>query len=127
MPTNLQPLIEAWKTAKTLFDEAKANILAVENSILETLGDELQKGTNHFGELKIVCANGEKWDQLELAVARNAWPDSVPFPFVSEYKPDNKQITYIRNHNPEAFKIIEKALTVSGKKPAFSLKADKGE
>lgn len=125
MPTNLQPLIDSWKHAKEKIDEAKSDLANIEESIIQTLGDELKKGTNNFGELKIVCANSEKWDQLEIAVARNAWPDSVPFPFESEYTPDNKQISYLRDNNPEAYKIIEKAVTISGKKPAFSVKKSK--
>lgn len=127
MPTNLQPLIDSWKEAKDNSDNAKENLLSVENKIIETLGDELKKGTNNFGELKIVCANQEKWSQEELAIARNAWPNDVEFPFVSEYKPDNKQLKYLKEHNESAFALLEKALSVSGKKPAFSLKSEKGE
>lgn len=127
MPTNLQPLIDAYKDAKEKVDEAKTNLTNCENQILETLGDELKKGTNNFGELKIVCANSEKWDQLELAAARNEWPSTVPFPFESEYCPDNKAIAYLRDNQPEVFVLLQGALSVTGKKPAFSISKKKGE
>ena len=127
MPTNLQPLIDSWKHAKEKTDEAKADLLSVENQIIETLGDELKKGTNNFGDLKIVCANSEKWSQEELAIARNSWPKDVEFPFLSEYKPDNKQLKYLKEHNETTYGLLEKALSIAGKKPAFSLKSDKGE
>lgn len=125
MTTNLQPLIDVWKIAKQHSDKAKEDLLTVETSIIKVLGDELKKGTNNFGELKITCSNSERWDQLEIASARNSWPSTVPFPFVSEYQPDNKQISYIKEHNPEAYKLLEKALSISPKKAAFSIKKEK--
>ena len=127
MPTNLQPLIDAWKIAKETTDKAKADQLAVETSIITALGDELKKGTNNFGELKIQCANSRKFNQLEIVTLRNQWPQAHAFPFETEYVADNKAIAYFEKSHPEIYEMLKKTFVDSGKKPAFSIKEGKGE
>lgn len=124
MPSNLDPLIDSWKHAKEKKDEATADLLAVETSIITALGEDLKKGTNNFGELKVVCANSRKFNQLEILTLRNHWPEAHAFPFESVYEPDNKAISYFEKSHPEIFELLKKTFIETGKKPAFSLKGE---
>ena len=88
------------------------------NAVKHTLPD---KGTTMLDSgMKITTGFTEKWDQSVLA--NMEWVAPVPFPFIAEYKPDAKQVAYIRENVPAAYKILSNALTLTPKKPIFTYK-----
>lgn len=86
-----------------------------------------EKGTIHVTGVKIATSVKEDWDDEALAVIEQTWQQTcnLAFPFKKTYKADAKAVSYIREHAESAYKILAVALTVTPKKPAFTLEGEK--
>ena len=118
------------KLAKLKAEEAavRAERIKTEQEIVGLLADELKEhGTTNIHGLKIVTGYNRKWDQEQLAelVARQI-PIKL-FPFKTEYKEDRAKSKYIENNEPEVWAEIQKALTLTPKKPSVSIIEQKQE
>ncbi len=120
----LHDLTDAWKAAKRNEQEAAAARIAIESEIYEITHVRLpDKGTFALDSgMRIATGFTEDWDQGALNKAHQEWPASVPFPFIGVWKPDGKAITYLRENMPDLYRLIQGALTLKPKKPAFSVK-----
>ena len=122
---DLNDLTEQWKAAKQQEADAAARRIAVESRIYEITQASLpEKGTYTTDTgMKITTGYTEKWDDAEIAKAYQSWPvESVRFPFEPVYKPDGKAIGVIREGIPDLYRLLQPALTLTPKKPAFSVK-----
>ena len=118
----LTPLTTEWAKRKAALKEAQEALLQTEIAIYEIVRDHLpEKGTSHFGDLKIVMGQTESWDDAKIDAARQSWPDGTPFPFKSTWKADAKAISTVREYAPDAYKMLVPALTVKSSKPQFSV------
>lgn len=126
-PTELELLTIAWLAEKNKEAEANAERIRIESRIYELTQNDLpEKGTHTLPTgMKIVTGYAESWDEDVLNTAYQNWQAPLPFPFKGQWKPDAKQITYIRENCPELYRLIQPALTLKPKKPAFSLPTDK--
>jgi hypothetical protein len=106
---------------------AQKSVEAAEGAIYLAAGELPEKGTIYCTGVKIVTGFYEKFDDAELANAEVKWPtiSNLPFPFNKVYKADGKALSYLRDNVKEAYALIEKALTSTPKKPAFSLLEEK--
>lgn len=122
----LEALTRSWKAAKEREEQAKAERLAIEAEGLELVKAALpDKGTTTFDTgLKIETGFTESWDQERVQLAHDNWPSNLKFPFKGEWKPDNKAISYIRDNEPLAYRLLSDCLTLKPKKPAFSVKGE---
>ena len=125
--TNVDTEIEVanWKRTKTALTAAQDAHLQSEIDLFNKVKEQLpKKGTYALGDIKIMTGYSEAWDQEKITQAWNLWPDAskIPFPFSTEWKPDGKQVTYIRENLPDLYKTLSNCLTLKPKKPAFSLK-----
>ncbi len=117
-----QNLLDNYKAAKMAADLADRAVLEAQYAIFESVKDKLpEKGTTHFEGLKITTGFYEKYDQDILQELKTTWKANVPFPFKEELKPDGTAIKYVKENIPGAYKEICKALTLTDKKPSFSL------
>ncbi len=124
MNDRLVDLKDQLKEAKTAEKQANTRRINIESAIYEIVKGELvAKGTNNFVDagLKIVTGFTEKWDQEQLIEARDLWKHNIAFPFKAELKPVAKDISYLKEHAPEAYKEIEQALTLTERKPTFTV------
>ncbi|MFO0906800.1 MAG: hypothetical protein U0835_00275 [Isosphaeraceae bacterium] len=120
----IERLTAAWKDAKRAESQANADRIAIESEIYELTADCLPDKGTYTTEtgMKITTGFSEEWDQAALNAAYQNWPGLSPFPFTGIWKPDGKAISYLRDNLPDAYKIIQPALTLKPKKPAFSVK-----
>lgn len=126
----LDTLTQEWAAAKAAEKQATERRLMIESEIIGIVGDELpDKGTRTFGLLKIECRATEKWSQEGLAAALKRWTKKLSggleFPFRQEWKPETADLRYIQEHNPEAWDLLQSALTVTPNKPSFSVMTKK--
>lgn len=126
-PNELEMLTSAWKDAKAAEDAANARRIEIESRIYELTQKDLpEKGTHTLPTgMKIVTGFSESWDENAINEAYQKWQAPLPFPFKGQWKPDAKQITYVRENCPELYALIQPALTLKPKKPAFSIPAEK--
>ena len=122
----LSTLTLQWQGAKHREREANVARIGIESRIYELVADQLpHKGTTTLDTgIKIVTGYSENWDQEEVQRAYETWPheSGVEFPFQGTWKPDGKAISYLRENYPDAYRLIQGALTLTPKKPAFSVK-----
>ena len=127
-----QSALKKWKTAKGVEKDANKHRLIAEKELLEIV--DIQKmGVNNFeGGLKITTGETEKWDNDQISILYAKWVSGQvafnypTFPFTQQWKPDNTGLKSIKEHNTQLYRgLIEPALTVKPKKPAFSIKEDK--
>jgi hypothetical protein len=120
----IESLTQAWKDAKWEETKAAAKRIAIESDIYELVRDQLPGKGTFTAEtgMKIATGYAEKWDQESLNKAYQRWPSSVPFPFKGEWKPDGKAVAYVRDNLPEEYSLLRDALTLTPKKPTFSVK-----
>ena len=117
-----QELIDNWKRTKAVLTEAQDAHMKSEYALYEDAKSDIpEKGTFHYGDIKIVTGFTEKWDQDAISKIYQAWDSDLKFPFKGEWKPDGKAISYIRENASGVYKKLSEALTLSPKKPAFSL------
>lgn len=119
----IEVLTEKWQEAKAAREAADKVLFDIECELYETVQPELKdKGTNNFWNgLSIVTGYNEKWDQGKLKYLLEN--DTLALvPFRTELKPDAKQLHTVRESFPEDYKKLEECLTVSLKKPSFSIK-----
>ena len=121
---DLAALTEHWKAAKQQEADATARRIAVESRIYELTQASLpEKGTYTTDTgMKITTGYTEDWDQDAITAAQHDWPDGIRFPFAGTWKPDGKAIGYLRENAPAAYALLQPALTLKPKKPAFSVK-----
>ena len=124
--TEEEKLTARWRTAKKAVQAAQDHLLAIEVEIWNHEKHRLPpKGTTTLDTgLKIVTGFTEKWDQESLNKAYQGWEAPVPFPFKGEWKPDGKAISYLQQNLPEHYRTLQDALTISEKKPSFSMKTE---
>lgn len=124
--TEEEKLTARWCTAKKAVQDAQDHLLAVEVEIWDHEKHRLPpKGTTTLDtDLKIVTGFTEKWDQESLNRAYQAWDAPVPFPFKGEWKPDGKALTYLKDNLPAHYKALQEALTLTDRKPGFSMKGE---
>lgn len=119
-----QTLKEQWQYAKdqeTLWNRKR---IEIESQIYEQHQANIpDKGTYTTDEgIKIATGFSEEWDQAALSRAYEQWPADVKFPFSGVWKPDGKAVSYLRDNAPAMYALIQPALTLKPKKPAFSVK-----
>lgn len=115
-------LLESLKSAKQKFKESEKALLDVQYAIFESVKDKLpEEGTTHFDGLKISTGFYSKWSDVLLEKAEQKWKHNVPFPFKKVYKADGKQVNYLKKNMPMAYADFEIALTVTPRKPSFTL------
>jgi hypothetical protein len=115
-----------WNRTKAALQAAQEDHLQSEIAIYNEVEDQLpDRGTFQFGDIKIVTGFTEKWDQAKLNEIYNVWDQPLKFPFKGEWKPDGKAISYLRENAPEAYRMLSDALTLTERKPLFSLKEHK--
>jgi hypothetical protein len=122
----LQSLTSQWKEAKRQEQEAEDRRLQIEYQLYTLLKPQLpQKGTftTETG-MKIALGMSEKWDQGKLNEIHQTWDGSLKFPFKGEWKADGKAISYLRDNVPGLYRTLSDALTLTEKKPAFSVKGE---
>ena len=118
----MQDLIENLRLAKVNLAKAKEDLFKAEVAVYESVKDKLpEEGTFKEGDLKIKTGHYYKWNQETLLLSKANFPKDDPWPFVSEYKPDNKSIKYLKEHKPNVYKILLPALVVTPKKPSFEI------
>lgn len=120
-------LAENLRVAKVELDAAKKKVEAAEIAIYNAAEPHLpEKGTVHVTGVKIATGYTEKWDQAQLAEIETTWPrkSNSPFPFKKEFKADGKSITYMKENAPESYSVLEPALTITPKKPVFTLEGE---
>ena len=124
---NVATLTARWQETKATLEAAQAAHLQSEVDLYNAVRADLpSKGTLTLDTgLKIVTGFTEKWDQEKLGEIYNAWDAPVKFPFKGEWKPDGKAISYLRENAPDAYRKLSDALTMTEKKPAFSMKTEK--
>lgn len=122
----LQNLTQEWIEAKVDEKEANTRRLSAEAHILELCKNQIKiTGTTNLSTgLKIVCGFTEKWCQDTLVKLHAIWPKKVKFPFRTEYKPMNGNISELKEDMPELANMLNDALTVSASKPSFSFKGE---
>ena len=119
-------LIENLRLAKANLSAAKEQVFQAEAAIYRHYENQLpQEGTFKDGDLKIQTSFYYKWGQEALLTAKANYPSSEPWPFELQYLPDNKQIKYLKEYRKELYDILQSALTITPKKPAFLLKGEK--
>jgi hypothetical protein len=124
----MNTLIEKLRSAKNDLALAKAKVLEAEIALYKEYQDKIpEEGSFKVDDLTIKTGFYPKWDQESLAIAEQAFPKSEPFPFSMEYKPDNKALSYLKEHKPMLYEKIAVALSLTQKKPAFTLKGMKDE
>jgi hypothetical protein len=127
-PATLADMVAAWKFHKR--EEIASNEARglVEAEILKYLRENDQelpeKGTTKLEEgLKITTGIDTKWDQEILAKLAEKWPKAgPPWPFTTEYKPDNDQIKYLQANVKAIWDRLKEACVEREKKPSFSEK-----
>ena len=124
----MNKLIEDLRAAKARLGEAKEAVFQAEAAVYlhykEQLADE---GTFNVEDLKIKTGFYDKWSQEALIEARSGYPKDEPFPFLTEYKPDTKQLKYLKEHKPALYEIVKVALSRTPKKPSFEIKGEKND
>lgn len=119
-----QALIDEWKNAKQQEAMWNAKRIEIESQLYEHYQGEIpDKGTYTTPEgMKIATGYAEDWDQSQLTAAYQQWPEGVKFPFTGTWKPDGKAVSYLRENAPAMYALLQPALTLKPKKPAFSMK-----
>lgn len=119
-----QTLIEQWKHAKEQENLWNQKRIEIESQLYEQHCASIpEKGTFTTPEgMKITTGYSEEWSQDQLTAAYQQWPQNIKFPFIGVWKADGKAISYLRDNAPEAYAIIQAALTLKPKKPSFSVK-----
>jgi uncharacterized protein YdgA (DUF945 family) len=120
MTEQLEKLAQQWVHFKSKEKEANASRLMIEQQILD-LGIELKtKGTNTFGNLKIVTTETRKWEQEKLAEFKSKM-GNFTFPFKQEYKEVAADMKKLADTAPDLVKKMEaECLTITPAKPSFS-------
>ena len=123
----IDDLRQQWKEAKTLEEEAKQRRLNIETEILlhkEVKGEIKDEGTSTFGKIKIITGYTRNWNQGKLQAICETVDESL-WPFQTQYKEVRAGTKYIETNEPEMWEILSPALTLTPKKPSFSLAKDK--
>lgn len=117
-----QKLIEA----KRIENEANANRVAIETQIISLLGVKEEGSQTHDLEngMKITITGklSYKADIEKLLELSERLPENLR-PIKVETKADETGLKYLRNNEPEAWKVISKAVTISPAKPSVTIKA----
>jgi hypothetical protein len=122
----LEHLTVQWKYTKAVLKAAQEAHLQSEIDLYNAVKGELpNKGTYYAGDITIVTGHTEKWDQEKLNEIHHEWDGTLKFPFKGEWKADGKAISYIRDNVPGVYRTLSDALTLTEKKPAFSVKGEK--
>jgi hypothetical protein len=120
----MEEQIKAWKYWKLRETEANLKRLEVERELLTM--QELKKGTNYIGDLKVIKTESRKWDNGLLQEMKEAWGNTV-FPFKIKYEEDSKAMNVLAEIAPDRKRELERhALTITDAKPSFSY-TPKGE
>lgn len=112
------------KLAKANLKIAAQNVINAESAIYEAGRAHIKEtGTVHLTGVKVETSFNEKWNQEKLVEIESTWARkaNLAFPFKREWKPDGKALTYVKENAPEAFKVLQEALTSTPAKPAFTL------
>lgn len=111
------------KHAKETLADAEKLVEAAEVTIYLAAGNLPEEGTTYVTGCKIVTGFYSKWSDESLAKAEENWTkfSNLPFPFKKTYKADGKAISYMRENAKTAYDAIEPALTLTPKKPSFTL------
>ena len=120
-------LVENLRQAKAILHNAEKLVEEAESAIYIAAGEMPEQGTVHCTGVKITLGFYQKWNDEELQKAEAIWPQvsNVPFPFKKTYKADGKAVSYLRDNVPTAYAALEPALTLTNKKPAFTLEDEK--
>ena len=124
----MQELIDKLRQAKLNLADAKEKLFQAEVAVYEAVKDKLPtEGTFKEGDLKIKTGFYQKWNQEALLASKAEFPSDDPFPFIMEYKPDNKSIAYLKENKPTVYALLVPALTLTPKKPSFEIKGMKDD
>ena len=107
-------LSRAWLEAKAAEEAAKAQRIEIEEALIKQLGVRAEGAKTHdLGEFKVVITgimnrslNKEVWESIK---------DKLPLeirPVTYEPKLDVAGVKWLREHQPEQYKILAPALTV---------------
>jgi hypothetical protein len=124
----MDTLTQQWKYAKEQESLWNQKRIEIESAIYEANRASIpEKGTFTAEDgMKITTGFTEEWDQAAVTQAHQKWPSDLRFPFAGVWKPDGKAISYLRDNAPAAYALLQPALTLKPKKPAFSVK-EKGD
>jgi hypothetical protein len=124
----MNELIYKYRSAKNDLAEAKARLLEAEIALYQFYKNEIpEEGSFKVEDLTIKTGFYQKWNQEALTKVEYSYPRKEKFPFSLEFKPDNRAISYIKDHRPDLYVMIEQALSLTPKKPSFSLKGEKND
>lgn len=127
--TEYQELVASWALYKKQEQEANAARLAVENRLLDIVGNDLKvEGTNNLpGGLKVVTGMNTTVDNTKAAVIyQNFLAGQTTldiFPLRQKWEPDTRAIKELVANKPEVYnQYFAEILTIKPKKPGFEVK-----
>lgn len=119
-------VVEGFKAALAQYAKAKSDLNEAQINLYNEYKDNIvDKGTNTFGDVKIVTGYNDSWDQDMLAEIHSTLDRPEIFPFKSEFKLDRKRYDALETFDGALYKRINSALTLKPKKPSFSIKEKK--
>lgn len=121
LPLDTQ-LVDKLRIAKENHEAASQALTDAQFAIFEAVKDRLpSKGTTSFTGVKIATGFHDKWDQDLLQEIQKGWTANLKFPFRVELKAVASDLKYVKENAPSAYESLEKALTLTEKKPTFEL------
>lgn len=123
----LAKLEEYWLTCKQAENEAKADILAVEEQILNHPDADLkEEGATKLSAIRVTTGYSRSYDQEQLADIAKDFPIDL-WPFRTEEKEIKAGADYLQKNEPELWEMIRPALTIKPKKASFAVIPQKKE
>lgn len=119
----INELSEKFRIAKAEENVAKTLRLAIEEELYDIIKSELkEKGTHHFGAMKIVTKLNEEWNQDMLADMLNKFS---MWPFNPKWVPDKQAMEEMAIKFPSEYKQLLAAMIVKPAKPTYTYEGDK--
>jgi len=121
--TTIAVLAERFRIAKAEEVAAKNARLDAEEKLYNLVQSELkEKGTHHFGKMKIVTKLTEEWNQEMLA---GMLGNLGMWPFNPKWIPDKQAMDEMAQKFPADYKQLLAAMTIKPAKPAFTYEGEK--
>lgn len=119
-------LLKRWTTGKEMVDKLKAELVSIENELLDLVevNPTGSKTTRLEGyKVTVKCPinrtiNGDKWEEVRDRIPPEMWPVKM------KVEPDAKGCAWLAENRPDLWAVAAQAITEKPGKPGFTIEKE---
>ncbi len=119
-------ILKLWTTGKEMVDKLKAELVSIENELLDLVevNPTGSKTTRLEGyKVTVKCPinrtiNGDKWEEVRDRIPPEMWPVKM------KVEPDAKGCAWLAENRPDLWAVAAQAITEKPGKPGFTIEKE---